>query len=308
MTYSSGLSPNAVKTALDDIWEQEYTGQQHPNHADATTPDVFRQENATNSAVIMEVFKGVGAWSTRAEEQDIPEGNPRIANQKTFTVTNYSNAVPISKNFFDDNMHSSYEMMIRSFARRARTTRDSNAFAVFRNAFSSATTADGVALISDSHTNLNGDTVDNNVGAALSETTLFTAIQQLLEMKAQDGVIDGSLARTLLVAPAKYKLACEINNSSLRSGTANNDINVYESKYGIKIYTSPYLGAQQAGGSDSAWFVLGDNHSIMRFVRQAVQTALVDWTISRNNNYVYKGEFREVVGAMSFEGIVGSAT
>jgi hypothetical protein len=306
-SYSSGLSPNAVKTALDAIWNQVYNQETHPNYADATTPDVFRQKTADNAAVIMEMFKGVGSWDTRAEEQDVPGGNARIGNTKTFTVTNYAKAQDVPKNFFDDNLHSAYEMLIESFARRARTTRDKNAMAVFRTAFTTAKTHDDVALISDSHTNLNGDTVDNNVGSALSETTLFTAIQQLLEMKAEDGEVDGSVGRVLLVSPNKYKLATEITQSLLRSGTANNDMNIYESKYGIRVYSSPYLGAA-AGGTDAAWFVLGDNHSVMRFVRQAVQTALVDWTIARNNNYVYKGEFREVVGAMSFEGIVGSAT
>jgi hypothetical protein len=75
--------------------------------------------------------------------------------------------------------------------------------------------------------------------------------------------------------------------------------------YGINIATSPYLGAA-AGGSDTAWFLLSDEHSVMRFVRQPVQTALTSWEYTRNNTYIYKGEFREVVGAMSFEGIVGS--
>jgi len=196
--------------------------------------------------------------------------------------------------------------MVRNFARRARTTRDSNAMAIFRTATTTTTTADGVALISDSHINLNGTTVNNKVTGALSETTLNTAIVQLLEMKAEDDVVDGSLAQTLLVPPALYKSAVEITESELRSGTANNDMNVYSAKYGINVYTSQFLGAA-AGGSDAAWWLLGNNHSIYRFVRQGVQTDLVDYKTQRNNNYIYKGEFREVVGPMSFEGIVGSS-
>lgn len=195
--------------------------------------------------------------------------------------------------------------MVRNFARRARTTRDSNAFAIFRTAFTTTTTADAVAFISDSHINLSGTTVDNKVTGAFSETTLNTAIIQLLEMKAEDDVVDGSVATTLLVPPALFKTACEVTESELRQGTANNDMNVYSDKYGIRVYTSQFLGAA-AGGSDSAWFLLGDNHSVYRFVRQGVQTDLVDYKTQRNNNYIYKGEFREVVGPMSFEGIVGS--
>lgn len=305
MSFSSTLSPNVVKTALDDVFFQTFSGEKYPGVVDATSSMVFKQDTTDSSAVIEEVFKGVGAWEQRSEEQDLSQGNPRIGNQKTFSVANFARSIDIPKIFFDDNKHSSYEKMVSNFARRARTTRSKNAFAVFRNAFTTATTSDGVALISDSHINLNGDTIDNKVTGALSETTLNTAIVQLMEMKSQDGEIDGFLPNVLLVPPALYKTACEIVDSEQRSGTADNDINIYSSKYGIYVAQSPYLGAA-SGGSDAAWFLLSEDHSIMRYVRQDIITDIVDYKFQRNNNYIYKGEFREVVGAMSFEGIVGS--
>lgn len=196
--------------------------------------------------------------------------------------------------------------MVRDFAKKATMTRDSNAFATYRNAFTTATTADAVALISDSHVGINGGTVDNKVTGALSDTTVNTAIVQLLELKTQDGVVSGNVPSCLVVPPALYKSAAIILESELRSDTPDNDLNVYSDKYGIKLYTSQFLGAA-AGGSDSAWFMLSDNHSVYRFVRQGVTTDLVDYKFQRNNNYIYKGEFREIVGAMNFEGIVGSS-
>ena len=128
----------------------------------------------------------------------------------------------------------------------------------------------------------------------------------MLELADQAGVVDGVLARTLLVAPSDYKLAVEITESELRSATADNDANVYSMKYGISVFTSERLGVATSGGDDDAWFLLGDTHSVYRFVRQGVETVLVPWQQQRNNNYIYKGEFREVVGAMSWEGLVGS--
>jgi hypothetical protein len=306
MSFNSSLNSNVVKTALDDVFNQTFSGTQHPGHATAESGMVFKQDSADSSAVIWELFKGSGAWENRTEEQEVPEGTPRIGNQKTFTVTAFAKSIDIPKHFFDDNKHSSYEKMVANFALRARTTRDKNAFAAFRNATVTASgTSDGVALLSASHANLNGDTVSNLVTGALSETTLNDAIVKLVEMKSQDGEIDGFMPATLLVPPKLFKTACEIAKSELRSGTANNDLNVYSSQYGIYIATSQYLGAA-ASGSDTAWFLLSDNHSVTRFVRQAVQTDLVDYKFQRNNNYIYKGEFREVVGVMSYEGIVGS--
>ena len=305
MSFSSALNPNVVKTALDDVFYQEVNGDKQPNIATAETAAIFKQDTASSSAVIMELFGGSGAWELTAEEQDLPLGAPRISNQKTFSVVKYAKSVDIPKEFFDDNKHGSYEKMIRNFARRAMTTKNKNAFAVYRGAFAVTTTSDAAYLCSDTHTNLNGDTVDNLITAALTEESLNTAIIALGEQKAQDGEIDGHMPSCLLVPMALYKKAVEITESKLRSDTSDNDKNVYSDKYGISVYTSPYLGAA-AGGSDTAWFLLSDTHSVTRWVREAVNTNLVNYDISRNDVYTYKGRFREVVGAMSYEGLIGS--
>lgn len=305
MSMNSTLNPNVVKTVLDEVFWPSYSIEKHPQIATALTSSVFVQDSVDRGAVIQELFDGVGDWTQTAEEQDFSEASPRTYNQKTFTVLKWAKMVKIPKEYFDDDMHSTYEKMVRSMARRAVTKRDKNAFGIYRNAFTTTLTADGIALCSNSHTNGLSQTVDNLLTGALSESTLNTAITQMLEMVSQDGEIDGFTADTLLVPPAVYKTACEITESELRSGTSDNDMNVYSDKYGLKVYTSPYLGAA-AGGSDTAWFLLSTDHSVTRWVRKAVETNLVDYKISDNDVYKYKGSFREVVGVMSYEGVVGS--
>ena len=305
MSFSSSLNPNTVKTALDDVFFQEFNGKRLAHMATAETAEVFQPDNTNKSAEILEVFKGSGYWEERAEEQDVPSGNARINNKITFTVTNFAKSEDIPKNMFDDNLHSSVNKMIRDFGRTARVTRDKNAFATYRLGFTTTLTADGSTLFADSHTNLNGDTVDNKLTAALSDTSLEDAIVKLGEQLAQDGTISGHLPSVLLVPMKLFKEAVEITDSVLTPSSANNAINWVSAKYGIMVKTSPFLGAA-AGGSDTAWFLLANTHSITRWVRQAVETVLVDWRIQRNNNYIYKGEFRETVGAISYEGSVGS--
>lgn len=305
MSFNSQLNPNVVKTALDDVFMQKYNENGMPGAATAMTSPVFMQDTADSSAVIMELFGGSGEWATRTEEQDVAQGQPKIGNQKTFSVVNYAKSIDIPKNFFDDNKHGAYEKMVKDFALKARVTRDKNAFAIYRNAFTTALTADGVALISDSHVALDGTTVDNKMTGVLSTANLDIAIQMLQEQKSQDGTIVGHEPAVLLVPPKLRSLAERIVYSTLLQGTANNDLNPVKGLYGITVYTSPYLGAA-AGGSDTAWFLLSNNHSITRWVRQGVQTDMVDYKFTRNNTYIYKGEYREVVGAMNFEGLVGS--
>lgn len=195
-------------------------------------------------------------------------------------------------------------MAVRGFSQRARDTRDNHAFGVFRNSQGSQLTSDGVSLINSSHSSLSGSTISNRISTAFSETTLNTAIVNLLEMRAQDDVVGGSTATTLLVPPVLFPEAVRQTDSVLRPGTGNNDVNYVSAKYGIAVYTSQFLGAA-AGGSDVACYLLGRNHSIYRFVREGMQTVLVPWENQRNNNYVYKGMFSEIAGAMSYEGIIG---
>lgn len=299
-------SANVVKTALDKVFYQGFNGETHPGYVSAESSIIFNQDTVDNAAVITEVFKGTGLWGFKPELADVPTSSAKVGNTQTFSVTEYAQSLDISKNFFDDNMHGVYENMVRDMAVTGRVTKNQNAFAIFRNAFTTALTNDGIALIEDLHVNQAGNTIDNELAAAaFSESTLNDGIVMLTQQKAQDGTIRGSMPKTLLVPPKLFKLATEITESELRSGTANNDMNVYSTKYGINVATTPYIGLA-AGGSDTAWFLLGDNHSITRWVRQGIETAIVDWKFQRNNNYIYKGSFREVVGAMDYVGIVGS--
>lgn len=305
MAYTGGNSPNAVKTALDDITVPAYNTGDYPHIATAQTEEVFRQDTASNGAVIWEGIKSGGLWGTRTEEQDVPNANPRVMDQKTYSIQNYAQSIDISKNFFDDNMHGAYEKAVEGFGEDARASRDYHAFGLYRNAFGTTTAHDGVALISNSHTNFNGDTVDNLLTGDLSETTLNTAITQMFELKRENGIIGGKVAQCLMVSPADFKLAVEITESELRSATPDNDLNVYSAKFGIVVKTSPYLGAV-AGGDDDAWFVISRTHGAYRWTRAGLETTLVPWQYQRNNNYIYKGEFRETTGVYFYDGHVGS--
>lgn len=303
----SQTSSGVVRTALDKVFFQSFNGDTHPGYATAESSTVFNQDSVDNAAAITEVFKGTGLWGLKAELADVPQATAQVTNRQTFSVTEYAQSVDISKNFFDDNMHGVYEGMVRDMGVTGRVTKNQNAFAVYRNAFTTALTNDGVALIEDAHVTISGATVDNELAAsAFSEITLNTGIIALVQQPAQDGTIRGNMPKTLLVPPALFKLASEITESELRSGTANNDMNVYSTKYGINVATTPYIGASVTGGSNTAWYLLGTNHSVTRWVRQGIETDLVPWQYQRNNNYIYKGSFREVVGAMDYAGIVGS--
>lgn len=203
-----------------------------------------------------------------------------------------------------DNLHGVWARAVEDLAMVARVTQDQNAFKIFRGAFTTTLTADGSALIA-THTLIGGGTQSNLVAGALSPDTLFTGIVALRQQKNQAGVILGNSPSILLVPSALYKHACEITDSVLLADSGNNNLNVYSSKYGIKVMTSPYMDAA-AGGSDTAWFLLSRNHAVTRLIRQGITTSLRDWSFSNNRTYFYQANFREEVKVADYVGIVGS--
>lgn len=295
-----------VQTELDEVFYQNFNERDmFPSHATAQTAALFKPLDTTHAAYIEEIFKGVGLFSIIGETQQVPAGTPRVTNKLTTYIKDFAQSIPLSKNLFDDNMHGVWSKAVADMAMKARVTQDENAFKIFRNAFTTTLTADGVSFINASHPLIAGGTQSNLVTGALSDTTLYDAIVSLRQQKDQAGVILGCTPSYLVVPSKLFKLATQITESALIAGNGNNDLNVYRSAFGITIYTSPYLDAA-SGGSDTAWFLLSKNHCITRLIRQGIQTALRDWTMSDNRTYLYQANFREEVYVADYVGAVGS--
>jgi phage major head subunit gpT-like protein len=228
-----------------------------------------------------------------------------VNDQITFTIAKFTKKFHISEEMVEDDQHSVVRNAISQMGAKAVVTQNSTAMAVYRNAASTTLTSDGVALLSASHQNINGDTIDNTISGAITVDTVEEGIQELLEQKDQSGDIVGHEAKTILVAPAAYKEAVEILDSKLEANTTDNQLNVYSAKYGVTLRQSQYLGAANSGGSNTRWFMMGEFHSVMRFVRVPVQTRLLGGEYQENGDSVYRGRYREVYGAISYEALVG---
>lgn len=295
-----------VRTELDGVFYQEFNYEDgNPVMTTCRNDLLFKQINITNAAYIEEVYKGGSLYQQVNETGALPVGTPKVANKLTTYAKTFADVRELSKQLFDDNMHGVWAATVRDMAENARLSQDDNAFKIFRNAFTTTLTADGVALISASHTTVGGETISNIVTGALSPTTINDGIIALAEQKNQAGVIKGQQPACLLVPPALIKKALEYTDSALIADVANNNINVYRSAYGFRVYSNPYLGAA-AGGSDTAWFLLARNHGIRRFIRSGVETFLRPWGYSNNLTYQYTATFREECSAVDYIGIVGA--
>lgn len=295
-----------VQTELDTVFFQQFEyDSSTPGIATANTGVIFKPVTTEHAAYIGEINKATGLWNKVTEVQTVPTSNPAVRNKYTIYVQDFADSIEISKDLFDDNMHGVWAEDVKQFALMARVTQDDNAFQLFRNAFTTTLTADGVSFINSAHPLIGGGTVSNVISGALSDLTVNNAIVALREQKNQAGVILGGVPSILLVPSKLFKLATQLTESALVADGANNAINVYRSAYGFMVYSSPYMGAA-AGGSDTAWFMLTPQHSVSRLIRQGIETALRPWQYSNNRTYLYQGNFREQVFVPDYAGAVGS--
>lgn len=305
LNQTTAQNENLFKTALDELFYSEYDEYPGPQVTSVDDPMIYRQSSTTKSAEITQVMNNVGSWEERAEGEKLSEATPFSSNNKTWVVANYAKSLPITDVAIEDDQWGMVGEQVREMGTFARWTQNNVAFGNFRNAFTTFITSNGTALISDSQSNLNGDTIDNKLTAALDVSSFKTAVNKLFHQKNQNGKVVGTPAQCLLVPGALFPDACEIVESELKPDTADNNMNVYSSKYGVYVKQHPLLGAD-AGGSDTAWFLLGKRHQLIRWVRKPVSTNFIPHHYSPEYVAYYRGQYREMYGAITYEGIVGS--
>lgn len=301
---SSGLNANVTKTALDRVFFQRFARSPGPQFAFAGDEMIFQQDSTDRAAVIVENFKGVGLWEETPESAEYKGDAPLVTDQITFTVAKFTKKFHITEEMIEDDQHSVVRNAISQMGTKGRVSQNRTAIGTYRNAAGTTLTSDGAALLSASHSNIAGDTIDNTISGAPTVDTVEEGIKLLVEQVDQAGDIIGHEAKTILCAPDKFKELVEILESTLEANTTDNQLNVYSAKYGIVLRQSQYLGTA-AGGIDDMWFMMGEFHSVMRFVRIPVQTRLLDGSFQANGDSVYRGRYREVYGAISYEALVG---
>ena len=303
LNNNSGPQLNLVKTGLDKLFNQATIQVASRGKATATDPLVFVQESAGDVAAVQTTIIGGGGYFGQSTD-DVPpvkEAAKRAYATRASQVVNFSENLPISRTFMEDQQLAAVSKSVQQFAMAWKSSQDRNAFTVYNNGFTTQTTIDGVALFSNSHVNLNGDTVDNLEGGALTTDTLNASVVSLRGQVGQIGVIAGYEPRFLLCSSTLHLTATATAKSVLRAGTGNNDLNYFSELYpDMTVLYSPFIT------STTAYFLGSFTHGVTRFEREGLNTTLVPWQNQLTDQYIYKMRAREVVDSIDFNGLVGS--
>lgn len=314
MFTEASVNGSLSQTELDEIFRQNLELADPPGWATAYSPEVFKVTNTTHSSYFGKVHRGPGFFQQIGEVQTVPTYLATVANKYTVIISPFADAIDISKDLVDDDLHGEWQAQVAEFAIAARESQSYNAFALFRGAFGTTLTPDGAAFCA-THTLIGGGTQSNqlltaNISGATTTVLTTAAVQVaqkiLAEMKAQSGISARCVGDILLVPPALFFSANQISHSALVAENANNGINTLSMVYSLKPMQSVYLGAA-FGGSDTAWFLMDSRkHAVRRFLRQGIQTNLRDWGFSNNRTYNYQANYREAYAVTDYIGVVGA--
>lgn len=226
-------------------------------------------------------------------------------NQMYRTVYNhlkYTKGFKVSEELIEDDQHNVIRAMPGALGKATKRTQEFYAAKVLNDGFTTTATSygDGNPLFSTSHPRADGGTAQSNAsstGLTLTEDNLETiriAARKLLDDKGQRFV---SRFDRMILPIDLEKTGMIITKSQLRSGTANNDLNVYVGMF--QVISWEYLT------STTAWFLQdARNHLLTWYWR--IKPEFKQDNAFDSGAQLYKTRIRFSTGWSDYRGMYGS--
>jgi len=259
-------------------------------------------------------YAGLGDIPLVGEGSTYTEDSPLHTYDTTYQAYKYGRLVPVTYELMEDQLArvaGSITAITKAKTRKVEKLGASMIVNAHDTSFTSY--GDGLPLCSTAHTRVDGGSNMSNAsatGVTLTEANLETGILAMRNQVDDRGNLIDVVPSTLLVPPALEKEAIIITKSEKRSETADNDANVDNmAEYTggkCKVVVWDYLGST-AGGSDTAWFLLSNQHEVTWKWRVRPQIKKLPEAVGVSNDVWYwKARFRAAYGWTDFRGIWGS--
>ena len=246
--------------------------------------------------------------------QDVPEkgeGAPYTTDlitpgwTKDFIHTEFGMMFEVTETALEDDQYDQLSQYARWMMLSARIVEEKRAALLFNNGYTTELSPDGVSVFNATHVLKSGAAGRNQLSTAadLSATSLEQALIDLqTETKDEAGHLVAPISSLQLYIPPALEFVAErILKSTLRPGSADNDINALKRRT-WSVVVNPYLT------DTDAWFVLAGNKSQHGFtsytrVPMSMKPRQID---SRTGNLLYPIRFRRSWGVKMWQGAFGS--
>ena len=262
---------------------------------------LYETENSEKSFEEEVLFTMFGEAPVKAEGAAVQYDSAQESYASRYTHETIALAFAVTEEAMEDNLYDTFaKVRAKGLARAMGSTKQVKAANTFNNAFSgSYLGGDGVALISDSHPTVGDGNQSNKIGtAAISMTTLETAITNISKIKDDRGIMVASSAQSVHIPP---DLAMEtdmlLHSAGLPNGTlaypgstyAPNDLNPIPN---MGLLPKGFFVNRRFTDADN-WFVKTDvpNGSKM-FVRMPLATKMEPDFDTGNLRYKARERYR----------------
>jgi hypothetical protein len=267
--------------------------------------EIYETEKSERSFEEETKLSGFSAAPVKNEGSAIAYDNAQEAFTARYNHETIALGFSITEEAVEDNLYDSLSARYtKGLARAMAYTKQVKAASVLNNGFSNAYAGgDGVALFSTAHPLVSGGTNSNrpSTNADLNETSLENAVIQIAAWTDERGLLIAAKPKKLIVPPALQFVATRLLETSLRVGTADNDINALKNNGSIpEGYTiNHYLT------DTNAWFLTTDvPNGLKHFERMALSTSM-DGDFD-TGNVRYKARERYSFGWSDPLGVFGS--
>lgn len=212
---------------------------------------IFRVNDSSLDVERDSGFTGFSLLTQTSEGGTISYEDPIQMYDVSYVHTKYTKGFKVSEELVEDDRYNVIKKKPAALARSARRTAEYLAAQVFNNAFSSGVGGDGKYLLSTAHPRADGGTAQSNAsgsGITLTEANLNTGLLAMRGQLDDKGMKIGVKASKLIVPPALEKTAQILTQSTLRSGTADNDYNYFKGI--VDVVSWDWLS------SSTAWYLI----------------------------------------------------
>ena len=191
--------------------------------------EIFAQETSDRAFEEEVLITGFGSAPTKTEGQGVQYDTASESFTSRYTNETVALAFSLTAEAIEDNLYDSLgKRYTKALANSMANTKEVKGADVLNNAFSSSFTGgDGVSLVNTAHPLAGGGTAANRetTMADLNETSLEAMLISISQFTDDRGLLISVQPTKMIVPPQLVFVADRILNSTLRTGTADNDLN-----------------------------------------------------------------------------------
>jgi hypothetical protein len=299
MAISRAQLVKELEPGLNALFGLEY------DQYDREHEQIFTMETSDRAFEEEVMLSGFGAAPTKSEGSAVTFDDAQEVYTARYSMETIALAFSITEEAIEDNLYDRLaSRYTKALARSMSQTKQVKAASVLNNAFDSTVTGgDGLELCSAVHPLANGNTFRNELSTAadLNETSLEQALIDIAGFVDERGLKVAVRGMKLIIPKELQFTADRLLESTLRPGTADNDVNAMRN---MGMLPEGYAVNHFLTDTDAFFIITDAPNGLKGFNRSAVRTSMEgDFD---TGNVRYKARERYAFGFSDPRGIFGS--